>query len=98
MSYQSDAIDGGLNREQLLMGWWEATRIFLFTKDGGALALKLLAMLGLIGSVADEPLDVIPGIDLLTLSDDVLWVAIPALAFGRIAWIRHSANKSKGNR
>jgi hypothetical protein len=77
------------------MGWAEATRKFLFTREGGLLAGKLLVMAGLIGSIADEPLDLIPGIDLLSFGDDILWLAIPAYAVGRIAWIRHRANNPK---
>jgi hypothetical protein len=77
------------------VGWGEATRRFLFTREGGLLAGKVLVMLGLIGSFADEPLDIIPGVDLLSVGDDVLWVAIPAYAIARVAWIRHRANNPR---
>lgn len=73
------------------MSWSEATRAFLFTREGGLLAGKLLLMAGLVGSIADEPLDLIPGLDILSFGDDFLWVAIPAYALIRIARIRHRA-------
>jgi hypothetical protein len=80
------------------MGWLAAARQFAFTREGGLLAGKLLLMAGFLGSIADEPLDIIPGVDLLSIGDDVLWVAIPAYALTRIAWIRHrhNARKRKG--
>lgn len=77
------------------MTWLQATRAFLFTREGGMLAGKLLLMAGFIGSVVDEPLDLIPGLDILSFSDDVLWGVIPAYALARIAWIRHRANHPK---
>lgn len=77
------------------MSWPEATRAFLFTREGGLLAGKLLLMAGLIGSIADEPLDLIPGVDILSFGDDVLWGVIPAYALIRIAWIRHRARHPK---
>lgn len=77
------------------MSWGRAARQFLFTREGGLLAGKLLLMAGFIGSVADEPLDIIPGVDLLSAGDDILWFAIPAYALGRIAWIRHRHNRRR---
>jgi len=99
VSYGPDAVDGSsFQLQQKTMGWWEATRIFLFTREGGVLALKLLAMAGLVGSAVDEPLDLIPGLNLLTVSDDVLWLLIPVWAGSRIWRIRHRANKPKASR
>jgi len=77
------------------MTWLQATRAFLFTREGGLLAGKLLLMAGFIGSIADEPLDLVPGIDLLSFGDDVLWGVIPAYALIRIAWIRHRGSHPK---
>lgn len=78
--------------KQPVVGWGEATRRFFFTREGGLVVTKLLFMFGLAASIADEPLDIVPGVDLLTFGDDVLWFAIPAYAIIRIAWIRHRAN------
>jgi len=96
MTYESrvgDAHQFGYRAND--MTWLQATRAFLFTREGGLLAGKLLLMAGFVGSVIDEPLDLIPGVDVLSFGDDVLWGVIPAYALMRIAWIRHRANHPK---
>jgi hypothetical protein len=84
------------------MGWFEATRCFIankgeagnFNKIAGAVgaALRMFGISGTVVSVFDDALDFVPGINIITVADNALWL-YGAYALYRIWKIRRDANR-----
>ena len=78
------------------MSWFQATKHFFGNKAESGMFAKIMAFLGFTSvnvMVFDDLLDFIPGLNILTVGDNL--VVYPFLAFAviRITMIRHKANK-----
>jgi len=81
------------------MGVIEATKLFLSNKTEGLIFTKIVSVFGLTTlpiTVFDEGLDFIPGINIISVGDNLLW-PFAIYAAIRIGMIRHKANRQLTN-
>jgi hypothetical protein len=88
-------------------GWLKATLQFIankgevgnFSKVTGAIGatMRLLGLGGTAVAVLDDAFTLVPGVDVITIADNVMWL-YGAYAFYRIYRIRREANRSRALR